>query len=107
MTRGKYAQPTQAERAAERDERKAGAADRLKAVSGTGILERQAKAAGYALVPLADVAGSEVEEEEGLSPYSDMTNAELSAELKDRGLATTGNKDELIARLEESDATDA
>lgn len=35
--------------------------------------------------------------------YSDMTKDELSAELESRGLPKSGNKDELIARLEESD----
>lgn len=36
--------------------------------------------------------------------YADMSKDDLSAELEKRGLAKTGNKDELIARLEESDA---
>ena len=36
--------------------------------------------------------------------YSDMTKDDLSAELERRGLPKSGNKDELIARLEESDS---
>lgn len=40
-------------------------------------------------------------DEEG---YPSWTNAELSAELEARGLPKSGNKEELIARLEEDDA---
>jgi SAP domain len=36
--------------------------------------------------------------------YSGMTKAELADELEARGLSKTGNKDELVARLEEDDA---
>jgi hypothetical protein len=36
--------------------------------------------------------------------YGDMTNEELKDELAARGLHVSGNKDELIARLQESDA---
>jgi SAP domain len=36
--------------------------------------------------------------------YESMTNADLQAELESRGLATSGTKAELIARLEEDDA---
>ena len=43
----------------------------------------------------------ETEEDEG---YAGMTNADLSAELENRGLAKSGTKDEMIARLEEDDA---
>ena len=35
--------------------------------------------------------------------YEDMTKDELSEMLESRGLPKTGNKDELIARLEEDD----
>lgn len=35
--------------------------------------------------------------------YSEWTKDELQAELKNRDLPTSGNKDELIARLEEND----
>lgn len=42
------------------------------------------------------------------SSYEDHTVAELKEELEDRGLPTSGHKDELIARLEEDDeATEA
>jgi hypothetical protein len=46
-------------------------------------------------------AGDEGVPDEG---YASMTKAELEDELELRGLAKTGNKDELVARLEESDA---
>jgi len=36
--------------------------------------------------------------------YDDLTKAELEDALEARGLAKTGNKAELIARLEEDDA---
>ena len=36
--------------------------------------------------------------------YEGMTKAELEAELEARGLPKSGNKDELIARLEEDDS---
>jgi hypothetical protein len=36
--------------------------------------------------------------------YSDMTNDELRDALRDRDLPTSGNKDDLIARLQEDDA---
>jgi hypothetical protein len=38
--------------------------------------------------------------------YEDMTNDDLRAELEKRGLPKSGNKDELVARLEEDDASD-
>lgn len=38
--------------------------------------------------------------------YSEMTNDELKDELERRGLTKSGNKDELIARLEEDDESD-
>lgn len=37
--------------------------------------------------------------------YSDMTVAELQDLLESRGLAKSGNKAELVARLEEDDAS--
>ena len=37
--------------------------------------------------------------------YSELTNADLQAELESRDLATSGTKAELIARLEEDDAS--
>ena len=36
--------------------------------------------------------------------YESMTKPELQAELEARGLPTTGNKPELVTRLEEDDA---
>lgn len=48
-------------------------------------------------------AAAEVDTEPG---YGDWTKAELSAELENRGLPHTGNKDELVAALEESDASE-
>lgn len=39
-------------------------------------------------------------------PYEDQTNDELRAELERRGLPKSGNKDELIERLEEDDDSD-
>jgi len=41
---------------------------------------------------------------ESSSDYDELTKAELEEELEGRGLAKTGNKAELIARLEEADA---
>ena len=38
------------------------------------------------------------------SGYIEMTKADLEAELESRDLPKTGNKDELVARLEENDA---
>jgi hypothetical protein len=49
-----------------------------------------------------DALTGEVEvEPEG---YDAMTKAELEDELESRGLPKTGNKDELVARLNENDA---
>ena len=44
------------------------------------------------------------EEEEGDEGYAGMSNADLSAELEKRGLAKSGTKDEMVARLDEDDA---
>jgi hypothetical protein len=41
--------------------------------------------------------------DEASGSYEDMTKDELSDELARRGLPKSGNKDELIARLEEAD----
>jgi SAP domain len=41
---------------------------------------------------------------EDVGEYDNLSKVELQEELADRGLATTGNKDELIARLEEDDS---
>ena len=40
----------------------------------------------------------------GDSEYEGMTKDELSEELEKRGLPKSGNKDELIARLQENDS---
>lgn len=51
----------------------------------------------------------EAEREDGgeeVKPYGEWTNDELSNELKSRELPHSGNKDELVARLEESDKAD-
>lgn len=52
----------------------------------------------------------ETEHEDGnteeVKPYGEWTNEELSEELKSRELPHSGNKDELVARLEESDKAD-
>lgn len=53
-----------------------------------------------------DDEDDETEDEEDI-PYSEWTVDELEIELQDRGLKKSGNKDELIARLEEHDATRA
>jgi hypothetical protein len=47
--------------------------------------------------------GSEVEP--GHSQYDSLSKTDLQDELAGRGLATTGNKDELVARLEEDDGS--
>jgi SAP domain len=44
------------------------------------------------------------EDDDELLDYRDMHKADLVAEASARGLATSGNKDELIARLEANDA---
>jgi hypothetical protein len=46
------------------------------------------------------------DEEEETGDYSELSNDELKAELERRGLPKSGNKDELIARLEEDDDSD-
>ena len=45
--------------------------------------------------------------EGGGNGYESWTNADLQTELEGRGLATSGNKAELVARLEESDSEGA
>jgi FKBP-type peptidyl-prolyl cis-trans isomerase len=50
-----------------------------------------------------EAEATEVESVEGGSQYDNLSKAELQDELASRGLATTGNKDELAARLEEDD----
>lgn len=53
-------------------------------------------------VPSEPEDGGEDQGDDALA-YEDLTNAQLQARLRARGLAVSGNKDELIARLEEAD----
>lgn len=46
----------------------------------------------------------ELEDEDADDEYDDMTNDDLREELEDRGLDTSGNKPDLVARLREDDA---
>ena len=46
------------------------------------------------------------DQEEEVRPYEEWTNEELSEELKARELPHSGNKAELVARLEEHDKSD-
>lgn len=50
-----------------------------------------------------DVYEDDLSEDEG---YEAMTVEELKEELEDRGLPKSGNKAELVARLEEDDASE-
>lgn len=54
-----------------------------------------------------DAAGDEIAPAPGVEPeepfYGDLTNDQLRSELEDRGLSASGNKADLIARLEEDD----
>jgi SAP domain len=72
------------------------------------------KAREDALAAQAEVQETEAEVEtqevepvaaETVGPYDDLTKTDLQDELANRRLATTGNKDELIARLEEDDGS--
>lgn len=59
----------------------------------------------------AEIPGEDVPEgDEDLEPegdgYEDLSNEELKALLKARGLPVSGTKDELVARLEEDDEDD-
>jgi hypothetical protein len=49
---------------------------------------------------------SEDEDEEEGDDYSDLSVDELKAELKERDLPTSGNKDDLVQRLVEDDEDD-
>jgi hypothetical protein len=51
-------------------------------------------------------SGDGEDDEDDEIPYEDHTNEELRGFLKERGLSTTGTKDELIARLEEDDESE-
>lgn len=86
-------------------------ADRTAALENLAALRKQA---GYPEPVVRNEVGeatatatvSEEEEVEEVKPYGEWTNDELSQELKDRNLPHSGNKDELVARLEESDKAD-
>jgi len=82
---------------AERAEAKAKAAKVIKANAAEAIRLRDAALKGEA-VPVAE---SEDAEEQG---YDSYTVDELKGFLGERDLPVSGNKGELIARLEESDA---
>jgi hypothetical protein len=53
---------------------------------------------------VADYLNPEPEQDDAADEYAGMTKAELVTELDERGLATSGNKDELVARLRADDA---
>ena len=53
----------------------------------------------------AERAEAKQEREKAREPYQDLTKAELSEKLAQRDLPKTGNRDELIDRLVESDNT--
>ncbi|QPX62560.1 DNA binding protein [Arthrobacter phage Wollypog] len=57
---------------------------------------------GDAQLPTTPGDNTGEEEEEDIE-YSEATVEQLKAELKERGLSTSGNKEELIARLEADD----
>lgn len=86
-------------------------ADRTAALENLAALRKQA---GYPEPVTRNEVGeatatapvSTEEETEEVKPYGEWTNEELSNELKDRNLPHSGNKDELVARLEESDKAD-
>lgn len=63
----------------------------------------QSKAAEQAVLPAEETTDDTVEVDEGWSTY---TKEELADELRARGLAVSGTKDELVARLDEDDATE-
>ena len=99
------------ERLERREAAKADAVETVEAnrVAAAERLANLRKEAGYPQpvvrneVGEAVVTDSEEEEAEEVKPYGEWTNEELSNELKDRDLPHSGNKDELVARLEESD----
>lgn len=96
---------TQTEWDAKRAEQKA------KAEKSWAKAQKDAKAKLKALrkgqEPVVEAPVEEVvDESEEVKPYGEWTNAELSAELTARDLPHSGSKDELVARLEESDKSE-
>lgn len=102
---------TERERLERREEAKAEAVDTVAAAKAEALAKRDAlrKEAGYpAPVQRTDVGEvitgqTEDQDSEEVKPYGEWTNEALSEELKARDLPHSGNKDELVARLEESD----
>lgn len=66
-------------------------------------LTEDAEAAKAKIVELGGELDEEVEAETETEGYESWTNEELQAELESRGLTKSGNKAELIERLEEDD----
>lgn len=83
--------------------------ERAEAAAAESVAHAQSLAAS---VPEAldwapdELPGAETEGEGESGPYDGMTNDELREVLRERELETSGNKDELLARLAESDATE-
>jgi hypothetical protein len=70
-----------------------------------GVKTDPADVAATAHVPMEELNKGFGEYSDDLDePYSEWTNDDLRDELEKRGLPKSGNKDELVARLEESDA---
>lgn len=105
---------TQAQWDAERRAAKAAAAEAIVANREDAIarlLDERGEAKAAELAGLKAVRDAQaqdevesVEDETTASPYAEWTKDQLSDELQERGLPHSGNKDELIARLDESDA---
>jgi hypothetical protein len=87
-------------------------------IVGTGGPELQVLAAAGDIVPLKITQAAQalaevlhvapatpvVDAPPVISPYEGMSRSQLQAECEQRGLAKSGNKDELVARLIEFDA---
>lgn len=84
---------------ARRAEAKAKAAETIEANREQALADLKA----FKTAAAAPVVDAPVEEDEG---YGTWSKDDLVAELQERGLPHSGNKDELIARLEESDGSE-
>jgi len=104
---------TQAEWDSQRAEVKEKAAKTVKA-NAKAALKARAKVlrvgADQEYAPVLEVTQPEViaetpdeEKTPEVKPYAEWTNEELATELKARELPHSGNKDDLVARLEEND----